>query len=295
MRLAAGLAVVAAFLAGAPEASGQGVAGSAKTARALLPDGQPDIQGTWGGNAGGCSIETGICPEFFTGRPGRPERTEPRSVVTDPKEGKIPYRPEMQARRLEIAKHINNPQNLRGIDSRVLCFASPPRSSYNYAFNIIQTRDYLIMAWEWSHLYRVISLRGGPHPNPAVKLLMGNSRGKWEGNTLVVETANLNDWSWFDDGGSFHSDRMTLVERFTVVDGTRIDYKATITDPEVFTRPWTMELPITRRASLSLPMAPMEDVRFNVPADDPHATEPWEHACVEGERSVETMLHKPAK
>jgi len=285
------LAAIVAILAMSIDAVAQSRSPAAAAAPKKLPDGQPDIQGIWGGSAGGCSIETGICPEFFTGRPQRAaDRTTPKSVVTDPADGKIPYQPWAAARRAEIAARVDHPVNRRGIDSRVLCFNGPPRSMYTYAYNIVQTPGYVIFAWEWSHLYRVIPLSTAARPDPGVKLLMGSSRGRWEGNTLVVETSNLNDWSWFDDMGTFHSDAMSVVERFTVQDANRIAYKATITDPKVFTRPWTIELPITHRSSLSLPMAAQGDTRFTVPTDDPYANEAWEHACVEGERAVETML-----
>ena len=102
---------------------------------------------------------------------------------------------------------------------------------------------------------------------------MGDARGRWEGNTLVVETTNLNDWDWFDYTGTFHSDAIGLVERFTFVDANTIQYQFTVTDPKVFTRPWTVAVSLER---------------IHRAAD----YEMMEHACVEGERGVAALLGK---
>ena len=137
---------------------------------------------------------------------------------------------------------------------------------------MIQTPGYVVMVWEWTHAYRLIPLDGHPHIAPNVKLSMGDSRGHWEGNTLVVETTNLNDWDWLDAAGSFHSDAMSVVERYTFADANTLSYQVTIQDPKVFTRPWTAAFPIRRTAR------PNEEI--------------WEHACVEGERGVVGILGK---
>ena len=95
----------------------------------------------------------------------------------------------------------------------------------------------------------------------------GDSRGHWEGDTLVVDVTNQNDKTWFDMAGNFHSDQIHVVERFTPVDADTITYRATITDPKVYTRPWTIEFPINRnkRAGYEL----------------------MEFACVEGEQDLQ--------
>jgi hypothetical protein len=87
---------------------------------------------------------------------------------------------------------------------------------------------------------------GRPHVGADVKLWMGDSRGHWEGNTLVVDVTNLNGRPWFDLLGHFGSDALHVVERLTLVDGNTIDYEATIEDPRVYTRPWTLALPLVR-------------------------------------------------
>ena len=103
-------------------------------------------------------------------------------------------------------------------------------------------------------------------------MAMGDARGRWEGNTLIVETTNINDWDWLDAAATFHSDAMTAVERYTILDANTLDYKVTITDPNVFTQPWTAAFKMRR-------------------AHDP-GYEVLEHACVEGERAVDHILGK---
>jgi hypothetical protein len=114
--------------------------------------------------------------------------------------------------------------------------------------------------WDEYHTYRVIPLDGRPHPAPGVKLWMGDGRGHWEGNTLVVDTTNLNAKSRLDVIGDFYSENAHIVERFVFNDANTMNYEATITDPTVFTRPWTLRIPERR----------MGDDEF------------WEFACHEG-------------
>jgi len=99
---------------------------------------------------------------------------------------------------------------------------------------------------------------------------MGDARGRCDGNTLVVDTANMNDWDWLDATGTFHSDAITMVERFTFVDAKTMSYQVTITDPKVLTRPFTITLPFEKRARAA-------------------NYELLEAACVEGEKSAEGL------
>jgi hypothetical protein len=101
---------------------------------------------------------------------------------------------------------------------------------------------------------------------------MGDSRGRWEGNTLVVNVTNHTDRTWFDVIGTFHSDALHVVERFTFVDSNTIHYEATITDPKVFTRPWKIAFPLIRNTQPGF--------------------ERLEMACHEGERSFGLMLRR---
>jgi hypothetical protein len=117
-----------------------------------------------------------------------------------------------------------------------------------------------------------VPLDGRPHLPENIKLFMGDSRGRWEGNTLVVDVTNNNDKTWLDVIGSFHSDALHLVERFTVVDVKTINYEATIEDPKVYTRPWKLALVLERT--------------------NQEGFELWEEACHEGERDVPHILRR---
>jgi len=144
-------------------------------------------------------------------------------------------------------------------------------------FKILQTPGYVVMAWERTHGYRVVSLRGGPHVGENIRLAVGDARGHWEGNTLIVETTNVSDWTWFDAAGSFHSDAIRTVERITPVDADTLDYKVTVTDPKVLTRPFTIVVPQKR----AKPRADRDEL----------AGEFLEDSCVEGnQRNLERML-----
>ena len=121
-----------------------------------------------------------------------------------------------------------------------------------------------------------IPLNGSAHIPASVKLWMGDSRGRWEGNTLVVDVTNHNDQTWFDIVGDFHSDALHVAERFTRVSEDAIDYEAVITDPKVYTRPWKMALRFERMKEPNLEM--------------------WEEACYENNwNSLEGMLKRPGR
>jgi hypothetical protein len=121
-----------------------------------------------------------------------------------------------------------------------------------------------VFVWDEYHVFRVVPVDGRPHVGANVKLWMGDARGRWEGSTLVVDTTNLNAKSRLDVVGDFFSDKAHIAERFIFVDANTMNYEATITDPDVFTRPWTM-----RAAQRRMP-------------DD----EFWEWGCHEGERDA---------
>ena len=132
------------------------------------------------------------------------------------------------------------------------------------------------MLYEVHHEFRVIPLDGRPHPGSDIKLWMGDSRGRWEGNTLVVDATNHNDSTRFSVLGDFHSDEMQLTERWTFVDSETLEYRATTDDPQVYTRPWTLGITIKRNVSGFQPGSePL-----------PEGAELLEYAAVEGERNV---------
>jgi hypothetical protein len=170
----------------------------------------------------------------------------------------IPYQPWALTKRQEnLAKRAT-------LDPLAKCFLpGVPRATYlPYPFQIAQTTDHLAIAYEFAHTMRIIYTDGTPHPGP-LDFWMGDSRGKWEGDTLVVDTTHFNDRTWFDLSGNFHSEALKVTERFTLADGgRRIDYQATMEDPKVFTRPWTIRMPIYKRVEPNLQLIDYDCVDF---------------------------------
>jgi hypothetical protein len=165
-----------------------------------------------------------------------------RSVVEG---GPIPYQPWAAAKKLE------NAANRRTADPLGKCYMpGVPRIMYmEFPFHIFQTRDHLAITFEWSQMYRVIYTNGAPAPE-GIDFWMGDSRGRWEGDTLVVDVANHNDRTWFDMAGNFHSDALRLIERYTMLDPDTIRYEVTVEDLRVFTRPWKIVMPLYRHKDL---------------------------------------------
>ena len=154
----------------------------------------------------------------------------------------IPYQPWAAARQKE------NYEDWLNRDPEVKCYLPGlPRATYMpYPFQIVQTgNNDILMAYEYASASRVIKM--GKAEPPPVDTWMGQSVGRWDGDTLVVDATGFNDQTWFDRAGNFHSEALHLVERFTLASPDRIDYQATIEDPKVFTRHWTIRMPLYRR------------------------------------------------
>jgi len=180
---------------------------------------------------------------------GRVPRTLSTALVVEPPDGKIPYTPEGRAR-WEATPHLAT-ERITGRalrtdswEDRALqerCITSDtmfyPNGFYNNYSQIMQAPGYVVIRIESMHETRVIPLDQRPPLSPSIQQWTGDSRGRWEGQTLVVETAN------FDGRRRFHgaTEKLRLVERFTRVDHDTIDYRLTVTDPETFTEPWTLE------------------------------------------------------
>jgi hypothetical protein len=269
----------------APAARTGGQSGKAWTPPRTA-DGQPDIQGFWTEEAGGpeaVNVETALQTAESLRIQGwteeRLKARKPVSSIVDPPDGRIPYQPWAEARRRQILSRYggdeitDSPKTIRDVSPELVCIIGTPRAVFFADFQVLQSPGVIVMAWERSGEYRVIPLNSTrPRLPQNVKLHMGDARGRWEGNTLIVETSNLNDWSWFDSKGTPHSDAMTLVERFTFNDEKTMDYRVTVTDPKVLTRPFTMGFTLKRN---------------HMPGD---GHEILETACVEGERSLGTVL-----
>jgi hypothetical protein len=126
-------------------------------------------------------------------------------------------------------------------------------AGYNNAYEIIQIPGYVVIVYEMIHDTRVIPLDGRPHVGASIKLWNGDSRGRWEGDTLVIDTTNYNDKGSIATSaatgrirGIPQSEELHVVERFTRVSASTINYSVTITDPKVYTQPWTVALPLNR-------------------------------------------------
>jgi hypothetical protein len=199
---------------------------------AVLPrtaDGKPNLQGVWQvRNSAAFGLEDHVA------RDGMPAG---RSVV----DGRtIPYLPDAVKQRLELATN-------RQADPLAKCYMpGVPRIMYlPFPFHIYQTPEHIAITFEWSQVHRTIHTNGVPGP-AGIDFWMGDSRGRWEGDTLVVDVKDLNDKTWLDTTGTFHSDQIHVVERYTMTDPDTIQYEATIDDPQVFSRPWKISMPIYR-------------------------------------------------
>ena len=194
-------------------------------------DGKPDLQGIWqASSTAGAGLEDHVASlNMLAGR----------SVVAG---GQIPYQP------WAAMKKVENFQARQTADPLSKCYIpGVPRVMYlDFPFQIFQTPKNITMAFEWELDYRLIYTDGSPHPTDA-DFWMGDSRGHWEGDTLVVDVSNINDKTWFDMAGDFHSDALHVVERYHMSDHDTIQYQATIEDSKVFTKPWTINIALQRR------------------------------------------------
>ena len=241
------------------------------------PDGQPDINGYWSDHtdvsAQNVEGPREALQSAITGSAPRYAR-----AVVDPPDGKLPYQPWAAEQAKANYAQYEKPSRPQLMDPVARCFmmgvprmlvqGGPPPST---SMRILQTPTEIVVLHEYGHHYRVIHLGDRPPPGDTIKLWMGSSVGHWEGNTLVVEVTNHNDKTRFDQVGNFHSDTMRIVERWTFADRDRIEYRATIHDPKVYTKPWTFALSLGRNA-------PQEH---------------WEHAACEGNTVVHVAFGLP--
>lgn len=171
--------------------------------------------------------------------------------------GDIPYKTEALAKRKE------NRANRWKNDPELKCYMPGiPRAAYlPYPFQIVQSANVVLMAYEFASTNRVINM--GAPKEAAVDTWMGTANGKWEGDTLVVDNRGFNDLSWLDRSGNYHSDALHVVERYTRTDRDHIRYQATIEDPKVFTRPWKIALTLYRDVDPNATLAEFKCVEFS--------------------------------
>ena len=267
------LAAVVALVSLLPvSAAGQAPA-AGRSSLPRLADGHPDMQGYWASDAAGAahSIEVGRDPAADVIQ-GREEGDRNPRVLVDPADERIPYQPAAAAKRKQLLIDNFTPTKRGHVDPHIRALLDGvPRNNYVPGeLQILQLPGYVQILYSSNHAYRLIPLDGRPHVGEGIKLWMGDSRGRWEGNTLVVDVTNFNDESWFDAHGSFHSDALHVVERWTMVNADRIDYEATVEDPKMFTKPMKIALTIDRFKQKGYEL--------------------WEDTRHEGERDTERML-----
>jgi hypothetical protein len=163
------------------------------------------------------------------------------SVIVDPPDGKIPYQPWAAAKRLE------NFTSRAAADPLNKCYLpGVPRITYlPFPFQIFQTADFVAITYEYVHASRTVHMKNPRHLDD-IDFWMGDSRGHWEGDTLVVDVADNEPSTWLDASGDFHSDKLHVVERYTRASPDTLLYEATIEDPKVYTRPWKISMPLYR-------------------------------------------------
>jgi hypothetical protein len=136
-----------------------------------------------------------------------------------------------------------------------------PRATYMpFPFQIVQSPVMILMAYEYASSDRVINM--GKPVEAVVDTWMGTANGRWDGDTLVVDNTGFNDQTWFDRSGNFHSTQLRVVERFTLTDKDHIQYEATIEDPQVFTRPWKISMPLYRRVEENVQLTDFKCVEY---------------------------------
>ena len=149
------------------------------------------------------------------------------------------------------------------IDTQARCFILGAIRQAANANEIVQTPGQVVLINEAYHNFRVIPVDGRPHVSSRIALWGGDARGRWEGDTLVVDVVHFNEDTWFDRAGNFHSDELHLVERYTPTGPDHIDYEVTVEDEKVFTRPWKMRMPMYRRKEANVQLLEYECYAFD--------------------------------
>jgi hypothetical protein len=251
----------------------------------ILSDGQPDVQGFWGPDKQGTYSMTdpsnGGEGEVINFAKLRAQGKEPPrwpSRIIDPADGQFPYQPWARAKQKTIEAHILKPVKQEYVDPMARCFPDGViRDPLWTGFQIQQFPGFVVILFDQVRTYRIIPLDGRPHAPDNVKLWMSDSRGHWEGTTLVVDVANTNGKARLDNIGDFISPDAHITERLHFIDGDTISYEWHVDDPAVFARPWTLW------------------AKFNRAHKDDATYEQWEQSCHEYEQNAESLLSPKEK
>src|SRR5579863_8159894 len=240
-----------------------------------LPDGHPDMQGFWNPPAitniepaparggGGPARGGGGGIAGFGGFAGAGNR------IIDPPDGKIPYKPEARAKQQDILQHH------MADEPELHCYQSgvPHSESNQFGVQIVQTPGYFVQLSEFMHTVRIVPTDGRAHIDPKIRLFQGDPVGHWEGDTLVVDTTNQDTRTWFDTSGNFETDALHVTEKFIPQDANTIVYEVTVTDPTIYTQPWTAHWNIGRNRQTTM--------------SDGHPYEQMEFGCIEGNEDLQ--------
>ena len=232
-------------------------------------NGKPDLNGLWQAlNTANWDIQAHSARPALAMRPGPVVPVPAREVLAFGAVGAIPgglgvvdgdelpYKPEA------LKKKQENQENWLARDPEIKCYLpGVPRATYMpFPFQIVQSDRAFFISYEFAGAVRNVYLKD---PGPAqVDSWMGQSVGRWEGDTFVVDVSGFNDQSWFDRAGNHHSASMKVTERYTMTDADHIQYEATIDDPETFTRPWKMSMPLYRRVERGAQLGQFKCVEF---------------------------------
>lgn len=209
-----------------------------------LSDGQPDVQGQWSNTIS--NHNNLVNPQGGGGGNRNSDKPRAPSRVIDPEDGQVPFQPWARELQKDYAKHLLDPTKPEYIEPLARCAPAGPSKSFMWhGYEIRQYPGYVLFLFDSGS--RIIHLDKKPHLPENIKLWNGDSRGHWEGNTLVVDVANNNSKSRFGRNGEFASENAHIAEKF-IFDNNRerFTYQATYTDPTVYTRPWTLAIPNRR-------------------------------------------------
>jgi hypothetical protein len=246
------------------------IAGQSATYRApRTKDGRPDLNGFWQAvNTANYDVQAHVARPAMALRQGPYGPVPAAPVVAFGAVGsvpagmgvvdgnEIPYRPEM------LAKKKENQDKWLERDPEIKCYLpGVPRATYlPFPFQVFQSQSQMFIAYEYAGAVRNIYMKD-PGEAP-VESWMGQSVGRWEGETLVVTATGFNDQTWFDRSGNFHSEALKVTERYTRTGPDHIQYEATIDDPKVFTRPWNISMPLYRRIDANMRLLEFKCIEF---------------------------------
>ncbi len=219
------------------------------------PDGKPDLSGIWQVlNTANWDIQGHAAAAGPMVPLGATGAMPPGLGVVEG--GELPYLPEAAAKKKDNFAHRLE------LDPEVKCYLpGVPRATYMpYPFQIVQSAKHILISYEYASAARVVNMEN-PKKAP-IDSWMGWSNGHWDGDTLVVDVTGLNDQTWFDRAGDFHSDALHVVERYTPFSPNTLRYEATIEDPKVFSRPWKMSMLLYRNQEPNAQLLEFKCVEF---------------------------------